>query len=357
MILERRDVRERVRALAPFFVQGREILPVVADDSLYWALELYAASDDYPLATRFHVPGRAARTTSSTPRPRCVHAASGRVRLVLATGARADHARAGPRAFPSLFVRASALSPGARRPRCHPSWTRAQAQALAFADGGLPRRQPRGAALRRRSMRPTRRRRASRCAPSSRESVVAALWTLLDPQDRVRGMVAAVGGVTRETIWIPVARRRAALERRGRAPARRRHDGARARALVARPGARAPARGQAALPPGRLSLARRRDAVARARRDGRWATRARRAHARDRAGPRRRVAAGTTPRRRPICARAPIGAVRARCATRCGAAIGVRSDGVRRARRCPARAGAVSLLRHRARSSLPRLPR
>ena len=34
---------------------------------------------------------------------------------------------------------------------------------------------------------------------------VASLWTLLDQQERVRGMVAAIGGATRETIWIPVA--------------------------------------------------------------------------------------------------------------------------------------------------------
>ncbi|HET9013056.1 MAG TPA: UPF0182 family protein [Gemmatimonadaceae bacterium] len=43
-IVRRRDVRERIRSLAPFFVQGSEVVPVVAGDSLYWVIELYAAS-------------------------------------------------------------------------------------------------------------------------------------------------------------------------------------------------------------------------------------------------------------------------------------------------------------------------
>jgi uncharacterized membrane protein (UPF0182 family) len=201
MILERRDVRDRVRTLAPFFVQGSEILPVVADDSLYWALELYAASDGYPLAKRFHFLG-AQRGYFQHAATALLHAASGRVRLVLAAAPEPITATWAAR-FPSLFVRASALSP-ALQAALPPIADGAQAQAIAFSEAGF-----RGDSLEVRHP-------ASLDAADSvisREPLRAvvpgvgltALWTLLDPQDRVRGMVAAVGGVTRETIWIPVA--------------------------------------------------------------------------------------------------------------------------------------------------------
>jgi hypothetical protein len=105
--------------------------------------------------------------------------------------------------FPNLFVRASALSP-ALQAALPPILDGAQAQALAFAEAGF-----RGDSLEVRHP-------ASLDAADSviaREPLRAVipgvglveLWTLLDPQDRVRGMVAAVGGAARETIWIPVA--------------------------------------------------------------------------------------------------------------------------------------------------------
>jgi uncharacterized membrane protein (UPF0182 family) len=45
-----RDVRDRVAALAPIFVQGTVVLPLFHADTLYWKLELYSASYDYPLS-------------------------------------------------------------------------------------------------------------------------------------------------------------------------------------------------------------------------------------------------------------------------------------------------------------------
>jgi len=201
MILQHRDVRDRVQRLAPFFVQGTEILPVVADDSLYWALELYAASDDYPLAERFHFLG-AQRGYFQHAATALLHAASGRVRLVLAASPEPVTASWAAR-FPSLFVRSSALSP-ALQAALPPIADGAQAQALAFAEAGF-----RGDSLEVRHL----------ASLDAADSIVArepqravlpglglvALWPLLDPQDRVRGMVAAVGGASRETIWIPVA--------------------------------------------------------------------------------------------------------------------------------------------------------
>jgi uncharacterized membrane protein (UPF0182 family) len=45
-----RDLRSRVRALAPVFTQGTMIEPMFHADTLYWKLELYTASADYPLS-------------------------------------------------------------------------------------------------------------------------------------------------------------------------------------------------------------------------------------------------------------------------------------------------------------------
>lgn len=49
-ILLRRDVRDRVGALYPFFSQDRRVIPVVWRDSVYWTVHLYAVSNWYPLS-------------------------------------------------------------------------------------------------------------------------------------------------------------------------------------------------------------------------------------------------------------------------------------------------------------------
>ncbi len=45
-----RDVRRRVGALAPVFAQGNTAAPLFHADTLYWKIELYSASSDYPLS-------------------------------------------------------------------------------------------------------------------------------------------------------------------------------------------------------------------------------------------------------------------------------------------------------------------
>lgn len=52
-----RDVRDRVRALAPVFAQGTIIEPMFHADTLYWKMELYSASSDYPLADHLVLAG------------------------------------------------------------------------------------------------------------------------------------------------------------------------------------------------------------------------------------------------------------------------------------------------------------
>lgn len=63
-----RDVRRRVGALAPVFAQGNTATPLFHADTLYWKLELYSASSDYPLSE--------ARTFAGTERSYFRHAAT-----------------------------------------------------------------------------------------------------------------------------------------------------------------------------------------------------------------------------------------------------------------------------------------
>jgi uncharacterized membrane protein (UPF0182 family) len=52
-----RDVRNRVQSLAPIFTQGSMIEPMFHADTLYWKVELYSASANYPLSQHFVLAG------------------------------------------------------------------------------------------------------------------------------------------------------------------------------------------------------------------------------------------------------------------------------------------------------------
>lgn len=55
VVLTERDVRARIERLAPGFLQGSTVSPIVSGDSLLWALDLYSASATYPLSRRLAV--------------------------------------------------------------------------------------------------------------------------------------------------------------------------------------------------------------------------------------------------------------------------------------------------------------
>ncbi len=200
-ILERRDVRERILALAPYFVQGSQIVPMFAADSLYWVVELYVASRTYPLSQRFTLLGEE-RSYFHHAATALLHAASGRVRFVTADSPEPIAATWVHR-FPGLFTSASRLSPAILRALPAVS-DGARAQALAFSVAGF-----RGDSLEVRHF----------AAPDGADSAasreplharlatlgIAELFPLLDGTDRVRGVVAASGGAMRGTSWIPLA--------------------------------------------------------------------------------------------------------------------------------------------------------
>lgn len=56
-IVAERDVRRRLKALAPVFAQGSTIQPLFHADTLYWKVELYSASSNYPLSRRYVLAG------------------------------------------------------------------------------------------------------------------------------------------------------------------------------------------------------------------------------------------------------------------------------------------------------------
>jgi uncharacterized protein len=200
-IVRRRDVRERVAVIAPFFAQGSQVVPVVAADSLYWAIELYSASNSYPLSQRFTVLAEE-RGYLHHAATALVHAGSGRVRLV-SVPLPDPVALSWTDRFPRLFVNPASL-PRALQAALPPARDGARTQALAFAAAGF-----RGDSLEIRHFASP----DGADSAASREPThvalpgigVAALWPLLDDQDRVRGVVAAEGGPERATAWLPVA--------------------------------------------------------------------------------------------------------------------------------------------------------
>lgn len=52
-----RDVRNRIGAIAPVFAQGSIVEPLFHADTLYWKLELYSASSNYPLSLHYVLAG------------------------------------------------------------------------------------------------------------------------------------------------------------------------------------------------------------------------------------------------------------------------------------------------------------
>jgi uncharacterized protein len=201
VMVRRRDVRDRIEALAPFLVQGSEVVPVVAGDSLYWILELYVSGSHYPLAQRFTVLGEE-RGYFQHAATAVVHAASGRVRIII-DPAPDPIALSWLNYFPRLFKPPTVLPPAVRA-SLPPLTDGARTQALAFAAAGLL-----GENLEVRHFATPDGADSSASRDPSRIVIpslggVAAVWPLLDSTERVRGVIAASGGASRVTSWLPM---------------------------------------------------------------------------------------------------------------------------------------------------------
>ena len=199
-LVMRRGVRERVRALAPFFAQGSTISPMWFADSLVWALDLYSASHTYPLSRRTTVAGQD-QAYFQHAATALVNATTGRTFLV-ADSFPDPIASTWMARFPSLFRRPGAL-PVAIRRQIPPARDGARAQAAAFGrygsrdDADVMRRLPddEGAdsAL------------ATTPAPVlafPQLGTTGYVLPLLDRSERVRGLLIALGGPTHRSAWL-----------------------------------------------------------------------------------------------------------------------------------------------------------
>jgi hypothetical protein len=200
-IVRRRGVRERVRALAPFFVQGRFVTPIAREGRLLWALDLYAASANYPVSQHVALGGEEFSYVRHAATA-LVDANTGEVMLV-ADSALDPIAQSWVRRFPTLFSDWSHI-PASIAAAIPPALDAAQLQA-----GILARHGRRGEVAPRGSLPAEEGADSGLVGPASASIVLpisdeAAAWTIpvLDDAGGVRGVVIATGGRTRGTYWL-----------------------------------------------------------------------------------------------------------------------------------------------------------
>lgn len=192
-----RDVRDRVRRLAPVFEQGTTVHPVRDRGTLHWVLHLYSASDRYPFSQRWQV-GDGVFTYYKLAATAIVDATTGRVTLVPVASPDAM-ARTWMTRLPRLFTPVSAL-PASLVSQLPPASDAAELQLRTFArygsrtDGPVRRHAPDSAFV------------GGPGAPImiARDGADVPAWTLplLDEHDAVAGVATVVGGAERATVWI-----------------------------------------------------------------------------------------------------------------------------------------------------------
>lgn len=200
-VIARRDVRGRLRALAPWFAQGESVTPIWVADSLLWSVDLYSTSGTYPLSRRQVIAGgeRAYFQHAATA---LINATTGRVSFV-ADSLTDPVARTWRTSFPRLFVRPAALPTAVRR-QLPPAREGVRAQATAYARYGardettVARRLPEDAgpdsAI------------AGTPAPLlgfPRQGTTGYVLPLLDREDRVQGLFIGLGGTSPRSVWLP----------------------------------------------------------------------------------------------------------------------------------------------------------
>ena len=215
-IVRRRGVRERVRALAPFFVQGRSVTPIAQEGRLLWSLDLYAASANYPVSQHVALGGEEFSYVRHAATA-LVDAYSGSVTLV-ADSALDPIAQSWVRRFPTLFSDWSRIPPNIAA-AAPPALDAGQLQSFILARHGR-----RGETPPRGSLPLDEGADSGLVAPASASIVVpvsddAAAWTapVLDESGAVRGIMIAAGGRARGSYWLerhgPTLRWRDVLDR------------------------------------------------------------------------------------------------------------------------------------------------
>jgi hypothetical protein len=203
-LISRRDIRERVGVLVPFFVQGRAVEPLLIGDSLYWSVDLYSASSMYPLSRHMTLAGEE-RSYFRHAGIAIVQASTGDISIV-PDSVLDPIAASWVRRLPSIFGTWNGLPRGIRN-LLTPAVDGLYAQAGAFGRYGsstnslTPRHLPSvldadtnlvGDDL-------------PMAVPGS--ATVAIALPLVDESERVRGLLIGTGGVNRVAMWdsLPVA--------------------------------------------------------------------------------------------------------------------------------------------------------
>ena len=197
-LVDVRDVRERLRRLAPFFEQGRTITPLVVADTVYWAVDLYTASNWYPLSVSVTVDGNDWRYFQHAAIA-VIDGYSGDV-MVVPDDSLDPIASMWVHRFQSLFTTAAAL-PAGLRDMLPAAADQLTVQAIAFGRFGQ------GVANQEMRHLP-----ASLGGDSDvvagpiallrNKSAVTTSLPLVDSTDHVRGVMVAVGGASRRTVWV-----------------------------------------------------------------------------------------------------------------------------------------------------------
>jgi hypothetical protein len=201
-LVDVRDVRERVDRLVPFFVQGRTVSPMVVADTVYWGVELYAASNWYPLSVPVAVDDRDWRYYQHAAIA-VVDGYSGDV-MIVPDEVLDPLAQVWVRRFQSLFTTAAAL-PAGIRDMLPPAPNQLIVQATAFGRFGL-----RTTDTETRHVPQTLGGDSDLVAGSPialirNRSAISTSLPLVDSTDRVRGVMVSVGGANRRTVWYEAA--------------------------------------------------------------------------------------------------------------------------------------------------------
>lgn len=195
-LIAHRDVHHRVALYAPFFEQSRRVQPLLLGDTLYWGVDLYTASDTYPLSWRVLAAGEE-RSYFHHAAVAIVQASTGET-VVVPDSVLDPVAATWVHHLPSIFGSWASL-PAGLRPLLAPPLEGTYAQAMAFgrfgtrSDSGPPRHIPvlNGAdsAL-------------VGDVPIALPNQAAAIaLPLVDDLDRLSGLFIGTGGIAPRSMW------------------------------------------------------------------------------------------------------------------------------------------------------------
>jgi uncharacterized membrane protein (UPF0182 family) len=204
-IVTHRDLRDRLDAVTPYFLQGSAISPIVVADSLYWALDLYSASNSYPLSERDSLVDRDTINVTYLQHSAIgvTNALTGAMWIV-ADSAKDPISESWLNAYPALFSPRSALPPGVAG-ALPPPVDGARVQGRKLASFGL-----RGEIERHGHLLPEEAGSdtmlAGESALMSLPGTDATQWSaaVLDANDHAVGVLLATGGEYPAVRWLPL---------------------------------------------------------------------------------------------------------------------------------------------------------